>query len=190
MPAGGALSMAVIKVGHIVEALTQCLQCMRPLCERGKDSITEQTSHPRATEQPVFRANCPSSKAHRLAKKPSAAPDFFFCSGMFLRRPLLSPPACLWPSYPALFPQPFHRPVIKLLLILAFLESACQAYCVYAHNRSVVRCFISFYCVSSQSHFSLQQLYYLATQSNYCTIIGAVLNLAGSPSLPWQPSPL
>lgn len=123
------------------EAVTQCLLCMRPLCERGKDSISEQTSHPR-TQSGQYSG--PAAREPELIvwleNPPLPLTSSLFSSLLvcFLRHPLLSPPACLWPSYPTLFLQPFHCPVIKVLLPLAFLECACKAYCFYAKKTVTV----------------------------------------------------
>lgn len=109
-----------------------CL-CMRPLCERGKDSISEQTSHPgtqsgqysgpaaREAELIVWLQNPPPPLTSSLFS--------FALVCFFYGTQLLSPPACLWPSYPTLFLQPFHCPVIKVLLPLAFFGMCIWSLC-------------------------------------------------------------
>lgn len=101
---------------------------MRPLCERGNDSISEQPES----------SQCSAARQAELVvwlRDPRQV--FLFRSAMSSTTPP-SASTCLstaqLPPHSSTISPPCHQ----VLLLLAFLECSCKAYCVYAQNRSRV----------------------------------------------------
>lgn len=139
LPAGGALSMAVTKVGHLpvvrLEGCDPVSACVWGHCvsevKIASPSRRAIQGHRAASIRGQLPVKQSSSSGWKTLRHPWLQAFSLLFWYVFYGTQLLSPPACLWPSYPTLFLQPFYCPVIKVLLPLAFLECACKAYCLY-----------------------------------------------------------